>query len=115
MEIGITIITKSHYSIYAGLKNRVLQFDIQNPNKESFSFVTSRSSRKRYIPDEYLLKGVISTMSTNRVVSKLIACGTYSGEVALYDESNLVPLDKIDHKHGKGITQVLFILYLTSA
>jgi len=95
--------------LYCGFENAIECFDIANPGNTGTRLSTSPSRRSREGQ-----KGLISTIAFSPDGTGLMAAGSYSGSICLYDASGGQPrlLRSLKTKdkalRGSGVTQVKF-------
>ncbi|POY76756.1 hypothetical protein BMF94_0005 [Rhodotorula taiwanensis] len=95
-------------SLYCGFENAVEIFDVSRPGEEGFRMHTTptRSSRQGQ-------KGIISSLAFSPASttsgSSLLAAGSFSGSVALYDPAMPKPLANLLFPSQRGgVTKILF-------
>ncbi|KAF7512226.1 hypothetical protein GJ744_002388 [Endocarpon pusillum] len=101
----------------AGSSNLVATFDVTRPGHGPSSlFVTASSRRSRKVNGSIGLRGIVSALSIDPA-SKVLAAGTFSRHVGLYDaagEGESLGMFKLDGNEadgrigGRGITQLIW-------
>lgn len=92
-------------TLYAGYDSAIEIFDVSRPGEpgERFKTVPSRKSKDGQ-------RGIISTLALDHSHQGLLAAGSYSGQIALYDTSSneLTPVIVFNSTETSGLTQVQF-------
>lgn len=92
--------------IYAGFENVVRVFDVNIPGRPIQTFkVREKRQKKSWTAPKLSLKGLISCIDFNPQNSKMVACGSYSRDIGLFEAETMEPTTILSGHKG-GITQV---------
>lgn len=82
-------------------------FDINSPGRPSSEFATRHKKGKGWSMPKLSLKGIISCLEVNPQNPNLIACGSYSRSIGIFQTETFEPI-QILQGHQGGVTQVKF-------